>query len=110
RPSQPRQRSGTTASRKGLSGTQRHVQTGGRLRGRRRHGRRNQPEVPDRASIELKEKIMPTHLDLEEAMAISEMAFLPCRGITDADASDASYALRVEDETGAALLTIAHVA
>ncbi|AFN77874.1 hypothetical protein PSJM300_09030 [Stutzerimonas stutzeri DSM 10701] len=53
---------------------------------------------------------MPTHLDLEEAMAISEMAFLPCRGITDADASDASYALRVEDETGAALLTIAHVA
>ncbi|WP_376750313.1 hypothetical protein [Stutzerimonas nitrititolerans] len=50
---------------------------------------------------------MPTHLDLEEAMAISEMAFLPCRGITDANVSDASYALRVEDETGAALLTIA---
>ncbi len=53
---------------------------------------------------------MPTHLALEEAMAISEMAFLPCQGITDADASDASYALRVEDETGAVLLTIAHIA
>lgn len=53
---------------------------------------------------------MPTHLDLEEAMAISEMAFLPCRGIATADASDASYALRVEDEAGGALLTIAHIA
>lgn len=53
---------------------------------------------------------MSTHLDLEGAMAISEMAFLPCRGIADSDSSDASYALRIEDETGRTLLSIAHIA
>lgn len=53
---------------------------------------------------------MSTTLDLEEACAISEMAFLPCRGIATPDNADASYALRVEDETGRELLSIAHVA
>lgn len=53
---------------------------------------------------------MSIHLDLEEAIAISEMAFLPCRGISTVDTSDASYALRIEDDTGRTLLSIPHVA
>lgn len=50
------------------------------------------------------------HLDLDEAMRISEMAFLPCRGVATADASDASFALQVLDEIGREALTIRHVA
>lgn len=53
---------------------------------------------------------MSIHLDIETAMAISEMAFLPCRGIASSDASDASYALRIEDDMGSTLLSIAHIA
>ena len=49
-------------------------------------------------------------LDLEEACSISEMAFLPCRGIAAPDHADASYALRVEDDVGRELLSIAHIA
>ena len=53
---------------------------------------------------------MSNGLDLEEACAISELAFLPCRGIATPDDGDASYGLRVEDDTGRELLSIAHIA
>ncbi|MBA1274150.1 hypothetical protein [Stutzerimonas azotifigens] len=49
-------------------------------------------------------------LSLDEATRISEMAFLPLRAITDIDPDDASYSLRVEDASGALVLSIAHVA
>lgn len=51
-----------------------------------------------------------TSITLEQAMAISESAFLPCRGIAQADPSDASYSIRVVDILGAELLSIAHIA
>ena len=53
---------------------------------------------------------MSTRLDLAQACAISELAFLPCRGIATPDEGDASYGLRVEDDTGRQLLSIAHIA
>lgn len=49
-------------------------------------------------------------LALDEAMRISEMAFLPCRVDTVADNEDASFSLRVTNAAGDEVLSIAHVA
>lgn len=51
-----------------------------------------------------------THLTLDEARRISEMAFLPYRGETRADDGDASYSLQIIDQQQRTLLTIAHIA
>lgn len=49
-------------------------------------------------------------LTLDEAMRISELAFLPCHADTNADREDASFSLRVVNETGDEALSICHVA
>lgn len=49
-------------------------------------------------------------LTLDEAMRISEMAFLPCHVITVADNQDASFSLQVTNEAGDEILSIAHIA
>lgn len=47
---------------------------------------------------------------IEEAMRISEMAFLPCRATTKADSSDASFSLQVTNTGGKEMLSISHIA
>ena len=49
-------------------------------------------------------------LELDEAMQISEMAFLPCHATANADTDDASFSLKVVNETGEELLSISHIA
>ncbi|WP_028240977.1 hypothetical protein [Stutzerimonas azotifigens] len=49
-------------------------------------------------------------LSLEEATGISEMAFLPLRAETVVDLDDVSFSLKVVDDLGNALLSIAHIA
>ncbi|MBA1279335.1 hypothetical protein [Stutzerimonas stutzeri] len=49
-------------------------------------------------------------LTLDEAMRISEMAFLPCHVTTVADHEDASFSLRVTNAAGDEALSIAHIA
>ena len=48
-------------------------------------------------------------LELDEAIRITEMAFLPCRAVAHADAQDASYSLRVLDEADCERFSIAHI-
>lgn len=50
------------------------------------------------------------HLTLDEAMHISEMAFLPCHATTKADNEDASFSLRVINAEGDEMLSISHIA
>ncbi len=49
-------------------------------------------------------------LALDEAMRISEMAFLPCQVTTVADNQDASFSLQITNETGDEVFSIAHIA
>ncbi|NKQ10526.1 hypothetical protein [Pseudomonas sp. SST3] len=49
-------------------------------------------------------------LALNEAMRISEMAFLPCHATAKADHEDASFSLRVVDAVGDEILSISHIA
>ena len=49
-------------------------------------------------------------LDLDEAMRISEMAFLPCHATAKADRGDASFSLRVINAAGNDILSISHIA
>jgi len=51
-----------------------------------------------------------SHLRLDEATSISELAFLPYRGVVSAHADDASFALSVLDEDGKQLLSLPHIA
>lgn len=53
---------------------------------------------------------MRTHLSLEEAVSISQMAFLPCRATAHVDQGDASFSLRVHGSSGDEILSIAHIA
>lgn len=53
---------------------------------------------------------MNAQLSLDEAVRISEMAFLPCRATAHTDQGDASFSLRVIDAFGAEILSIAHIA
>lgn len=54
---------------------------------------------------------MPTqHLALDEAIRISEMAFLPCYAAAKANNEDASFSLRVVNAAGDELLAISHIA
>jgi hypothetical protein len=50
------------------------------------------------------------YLVLDEAMRISEMAFLPCRATAKADHGDASFSLRVINAAGDEILSISHIA
>lgn len=50
------------------------------------------------------------HLALDEAMCISEMAFLPCHASAKANNEDASFSLQVINATGGEVLSIAHIA
>jgi hypothetical protein len=50
------------------------------------------------------------HLVLEEAMHVSEMAFLPCHATAEANHEDASFSLRVVNAAGNELLAIPHIA
>ncbi|AHL75755.1 hypothetical protein CH92_11860 [Stutzerimonas stutzeri] len=47
---------------------------------------------------------------LDEAMRISEMAFLPCHATTKANNDDASFSLRVTNAASDELLSIPHIA
>ncbi|MFG3695479.1 hypothetical protein ACGFZ6_19150 [Stutzerimonas stutzeri] len=49
-------------------------------------------------------------IEIDEAMLISEMAFLPCHATTSADSNDASFSLRVFDDAGEERLSIPHIA
>ncbi len=49
-------------------------------------------------------------LALDEAMRISEMAFLPCHATTKADSGDASFSLQVTNAAGNEILSISHIA
>ncbi|MCQ4310594.1 hypothetical protein NAV33_01590 [Pseudomonas stutzeri] len=50
------------------------------------------------------------HIALDEAMRISEMAFLPCHAAAKANNEDASFSLRVINAAGDEILTISHIA
>lgn len=50
------------------------------------------------------------HLTLNEAMRISEMAFLPCHATAKPDNEDASFSLRVVGTGGDEILSIPHIA
>jgi len=50
------------------------------------------------------------HLALDEAMRISEMAFLPSHATAKANTEDASFSLRVVNAAGDELLAISHIA
>jgi len=49
-------------------------------------------------------------IEIDEAMRISEVAFLPGHATTSADSNDASFSLRVFDDAGEERLSIPHIA
>jgi len=51
-----------------------------------------------------------THISLDEAISISELAFLPFRGEAIVHSEDASFALNVRDEIGVEVLSLPHIA